>query len=168
MSIFLANAMTVIRATRLDITARALDMLALEDILVGFRSIHVLEKAVRRLAVNRVVADEHVVLGHAKRDSADVLDEQHDQARPDQVPANDEEGANNLDPDLSTVVVNGTTGVCETESQATFTSGKDSGQETTKDGSDQVSVRDSCATVLVQLVSCKVRDTYQDSHPRSE
>jgi hypothetical protein len=46
------------------------------------------------------------------------LDETHDQRGPDDIPADDEESADDLKPDLLAVASDGTTGVGDTESGA--------------------------------------------------
>lgn len=53
-------------------------------------------KGIRRLAVDGVVALEELFLAHAQRDAQHVLDEEQDQARPQQIPADDEHGACHL------------------------------------------------------------------------
>lgn len=140
MSIMAQNAMT------LDTELRVLTKdLALENILLigGRGTSHVLEEAVRALAVNGGVADQHVLLAHAQRHAADVLDEEHDERGPDGVPADDEQGADDLKPDLLAVAVDCTSGVGVAETGDAVDGGEETGQETTEDTGDEVSVRDS-------------------------
>lgn len=65
-------------------------------------------KGVRLFAMHGVVANLARGVGHAERDAQDVLDEDHDERGPDDVPADDEEGADDLEPHLPAVAVNGT------------------------------------------------------------
>lgn len=67
----------------------SLDIMASKKMFVGFAwSEHVCG-----FAVDHVVTCEELLLGHAERDSADVLDEAHYEGGPDYVPADDKEGA---------------------------------------------------------------------------
>ena len=77
-------------------------------------------KGVGFLAVDGVVADFAHFVRHAQGHAADVLDEDHDQGRPDDVPADDEEGADDLQADLSAVARDGTARVGQTEGGATL------------------------------------------------
>lgn len=134
------NAMT------LDTELRVLTKdLALENVLVirGRGTGHVLEEAVSALAVDGGVTDQHVLLAHAQRHAADVLDEEHDKGGPDGVPADDEQGADDLKPDLLAVAVDCATGVGVTETGDAVDGGEETGQETTEETSDEVGVRDS-------------------------
>ena len=53
-------------------------------------------KGIRFLAVDGVVTDFAHFVRHAQGDAADVFDEDHDEGGPDNVPADDEEGADDL------------------------------------------------------------------------
>ena len=77
-------------------------------------------KGVRFLAVDGVVADFAHFVRHAQGHAADVFDEDHDEGRPDDVPADDEEGADDLQADLTAVARDGAAGVGQTEGGATF------------------------------------------------
>ena len=77
-------------------------------------------KGVGFLAVDGVVADFAHFVRHAQGHAADVLDEAHDERGPDNVPADDEEGADDLQPDLSAVARDGAAGVGEAEGRAAF------------------------------------------------
>lgn len=101
----------------------------------------VLER-VRSLAVDRVVADDQVLVGHPEWNSADVLDEQADQAGPDHVPANDEACASELPADLDTIAGNTTTGREGGEGNRALAGREDTDEEATADTGDQVSVED--------------------------
>jgi hypothetical protein len=63
--------------------------------------------------MNRVVPDEEHVLGHSERDAQHVLDEEEDEGGDGHVPSDDEEGADDLDPDLAAVPRDGAAGVGE-------------------------------------------------------
>ena len=65
-----------------------------------------------------VVAHGAHFVRHPQRDAADVLDEAHDQRGRDDVPADDEEGAEDLETDLAAVAGDGAAGVGETEGGA--------------------------------------------------
>lgn len=71
-------------------------------------------------AVDGVVADFAHFVRHAQGHAADVFDEDHDQGRPDDVPADGEEGADDLKADLAAVAGDGAAGVGETEGRAAF------------------------------------------------
>jgi hypothetical protein len=86
--------------TALEITASLV-----AHVLGDERAVEV-RKRVRLFSVHGVVANLAGGVGHAERDAQDVLDEDHDEGRPDDVPANDEECADDLEPDLLAVAVN--------------------------------------------------------------
>ena len=71
-------------------------------------------------AVNGIVADLTHLVGHAEGHAADEFYEHHDQGGPDDVPADDEKCADNLETDLAAVACNGTAGVSDAESLAAF------------------------------------------------
>ena len=77
-----------------------------------------MRKGIRFLAMDREIADFEFLVAHAQGDAADVLDEEHDEGGPDDVPADDEEGADDLQPDLFAVARDGAAGVCDAESGA--------------------------------------------------
>ena len=77
-------------------------------------------KGIGLLAVDGVVADFAHFVRHAQGHAADVLDEAHDERGPNDVPADDEEGADDLQPDLSAVASDGAAGVGETKGRAAF------------------------------------------------
>ena len=83
----------------------------------------VVGEGVGLLAVDGVVADLEHLVRHAQRDAADELDEHHDERRPDDVPADDEEGADDLEPDLLAVAGDGAAGVGDAEGGAAFGGG---------------------------------------------
>lgn len=80
----------------------------------------VILKRIRLLAVDGEVANLEHLVRHAQRDAADVLDEDHDERGPDDVPADDEEGAHDLEADLSAVAGYGAAGVGDAEGGAAF------------------------------------------------
>ena len=77
-------------------------------------------KGVGFFAVDGIVADLAHLVRHAEGHAADVFDEEHDEGRPDDVPAHDEEGADDLEADLAAVACDGAAGVRETEGRAAF------------------------------------------------
>ena len=80
----------------------------------------VVGEGVRLFAVNGVVADFEHLVGHAQRHAAHEFDKNHDERRPNDIPADDEERAHDLQPDLFAVASNGAAGVDESESGAAF------------------------------------------------
>ena len=82
-----------------------------------------MRKCIRLFSVNSPVTNFHLLDRHPKGNAADVLDEYHDQRGPDDVPADDEEGTDDLEPDLLAVASDGTTGVGDTERRATLCCG---------------------------------------------
>lgn len=72
------------------------------------------------LPVDRKVTHGQILIAHAQGNPADVFDEDHDEGSPGDVPADDEEGADDLDADLAAVACHGTAGVSETEGGAAF------------------------------------------------
>ena len=52
-----------------------------------------------------LIASTQLSIGHAQRDAQNVFDTEEDDGRPRRVPADDEEAADDLDPDLPAVVV---------------------------------------------------------------
>lgn len=115
---------------------------------VGRSSWDVVED-VSLLSVDPVVSDGHGVGGHPKRDAQDELDEEEDDGGPCQVPSDDKEGADDLEPDLSTIASDGSTGVRHAERSATLHSGEDAGHEAADDGSDEMGVEDAEGVVDV-------------------
>lgn len=67
------------------------------DVIVG--------KGVWLLAVDGVITNLEMFLRHAEWDTEDILDEDHDQGGPDDVPADDEESADYLEPDLLAIAI---------------------------------------------------------------
>lgn len=83
-------------------------------------------KSVGFFAVDGEIADFETGVVHAEGDAADVFDEDHDQACPDYVPADDEAGACDLDADLAAVAGDGATGVGDAEGGAALFGGPES------------------------------------------
>ena len=71
-------------------------------------------------AMNGVVANCGPLVRHAKGHTADVFNEQHDKGRPDNVPADDEESADDLYTNLSAIACDSAAGNSETEGSAAF------------------------------------------------
>jgi len=71
----------------------------------------VVGEGVRHLVVDGVVTDLARGIGHAQWHAQHVLDEDHDQRRPHDVPADDEQRAHDLQPHLLSVAVDGTSRV---------------------------------------------------------
>ena len=65
------------------------------DVDVSVFAVVVLER-VGFFAVDGKVTFSELVLGHTQGDTADVLDENHDQRSPDDVPADDEQSTDDL------------------------------------------------------------------------
>ncbi len=80
-------------------------------------------KGIRFLAMNGIVADFAHFVRHTEGHAADVFDETHDEGGPDDVPGDDEEGADDLEADLAAVACDGTAGVGDAESGAAFCRG---------------------------------------------
>ena len=83
-------------------------------------------KRIRFLPVDRIIADFAHFVRHAQGDAADVFDEDHDEGGPDYVPADGEEGADDLEADLAAVACDGAAGVREAEGGAAFFCGPES------------------------------------------
>lgn len=71
-------------------------------------------------AVDGVVANLAHFVTHAEGDAADVFNEEHDEGCGEDVPADDEEGADDLEADLAAVAGDGAAGVGDAEGQAAF------------------------------------------------
>jgi hypothetical protein len=107
------------------------------------RARHIVKEAVRALAVDSVIADQHVILAHAQRHTAYVLDEQHDERGPDGVPADDEERADDLQPDLLAVAIDGAAGIGIAEACHAGDGCEEACQEAAEETGDEVRMRDS-------------------------
>jgi len=94
------------------------------------------------LAVDGIVTNYQVLFGHPERNSAHILNEKADQAGPDNIPANDEEGTGKLPADLFTVAGNTTTGGDGCKCDNAFAGGEDTDEETTADTGNQMGVED--------------------------
>ena len=70
--------------------------------------------------MNGIIADLAQLICHAQGHAADVFDEHHDEGSPDDVPANDEEGADDLETDLAAVARDCSAWVGDAESRAAF------------------------------------------------
>ena len=82
----------------------------------------VMGKGVGFFAVDGKVADFEHLVRHAQRDPTDILDENHDQGGPHDVPADDEQSADDLEPDLLPVPCNGAARVGDTKGGAALCS----------------------------------------------
>ncbi len=80
-------------------------------------------KCVGFFTVNGEIADLELLVGHAERDAADVFDECHDEGCPDDVPADDEKGTDNLETDLTAIASDGTSRVGDTKGSAALFGG---------------------------------------------
>jgi hypothetical protein len=56
------------------------------------KTIHIIIEAIWIFSMNRLISNQQCLFRHPQRHSTDVLDKEHDQGRPDQVPPNDEQG----------------------------------------------------------------------------
>ncbi len=83
----------------------------------------VILKRVRFFAVNGVIPDFAHFIRHAQGDAADEFDEHHNKGGPDDVPADDEEGADNLEADLAAVACDGAARVGDAEGGAALFGG---------------------------------------------
>lgn len=97
--------------------------------------------------MNGVVTQQHVLLTHAQRYTAYILDEEHDERGPDGVPADDEESADDLQPDLLAIAVDGAAGICVAKASHAVNGGKEACQEAADETRDEVCVRDSWAFI---------------------
>ena len=101
-----------------------------------------LAEDVRLLAVHGEVADEQLLLGHAQGHAQHVLDEQQDGGRPEEVPGDDEEGADDLQADLAAEAVDGAARQAGAEGGDTLGRGEDPRAAAADDGGDEVGVED--------------------------
>lgn len=101
-----------------------------------------LAKHVCFLAVHGIITNQQLLVRHAQRDAQDVFDEVHDQARPHDIPANDEHGARNLIPDLDAVSRNRTAGVREGEGLGAGYGGEDTSGAAADETGDEMGVED--------------------------
>jgi hypothetical protein len=107
-------------------------------LLSGQQSAVEVSKRVRLFAMYSVVANLAGRVRHAQRDAQYVLDEQHNERRPHNVPADDEQGRDDLNPDLAAVAVNGTAWIGKAKSRATFGRGEETGADTTDKRADEM------------------------------
>lgn len=84
---------------------------------------------------------------HAQRYAQDILNEEHYERRPNNVPANDEKCGYDLDPDLTTFTINGTPWISETKGCATGGSRKEASSNTTNECTNEMGVKDVEAVV---------------------
>ena len=101
---------------------RELGLVCVPDIDAPVVAVVVFE-SVRLLAVDGVVADFKLLVGHAEGDAADVFDEAHDEGGPDNVPADNKESSDDLETDLAAIAGNRTSGVGDTKSSAALLRG---------------------------------------------
>ncbi len=73
--------------------------------------------------MDRIVPNGAHLVRHPQRHATHVLDEDHDERGHDDVPADDEEGADDLEADLAAVTCDGAAGVGDTEGFAAFDGG---------------------------------------------
>ena len=99
-------------------------------------------KGIWFLAMDSIISNFHLLLRHAEWDATDKLDEAHDEGRPDDVPADDEEAADELKPDLFAIAIDGAAIICHAEGSATLCCGKETRSETADQGADKMSMKD--------------------------
>ena len=116
----------------LGLVAPALTLVQQATVVVG--------KGVRHLVVDGVVTDLARGVGHAQRHAQHVLDEQHDQRRPHDVPADDEQRSHDLQPHLLSVAVDGAAWVRQAERCAAGCRREETGADTTDQCTDKVGV----------------------------
>jgi hypothetical protein len=100
----------------------------------------VVGECVRFFFVNSIVTNHALLICHAKGNAQHKLDEAHDCGCPEDVPANDEESTDNLQPNLLPIAINSAASWGNSEGIRTTLSGKYTGEETANDGSNEVSV----------------------------
>lgn len=103
---------------------------------------HIIAKAVSFLAVHRTISERQHIFAHPEADSADVLDEAHDDRRPSNVPSDDEQSTNDLKPDLLTIAVDRATWVRDAERCAALGGCENAGEKPSQDAGDHMGVRD--------------------------
>lgn len=108
--------------------------------------------------VDGIVALEEVLLAHAQGDTQDVLDKQQDQAGPDQVPADDEEGAGQLVAELDAVAGDGAAGVGEAEGGTPVDGGPEAGAETADEPGNHVGMCDAEGVVKMAFEKGRLGD----------
>lgn len=108
--------------------------------------------------VNCVVANLTCGIAHAQRNAENVPDEDHDQRRPDDVPADDEKSADDLKPDLFAITVNGAAWVGQAEGCAAGGCGEEAGTDATDECADEVRMED-VESVVDVLKQCDVAFT---------
>lgn len=101
-----------------------------------------LPEHVRLLAMHGVIAHLELGLAHAQGHAEHIFDETHDQARPDDVPADDEHGARDLVGDLDAVALDGAARVGEAEGGAAGDGGEDARGAAADEAGDEVGVED--------------------------
>ena len=83
----------------------------------------VILKRIRFLSVDGEISLPQILIAHAQGNAADIFDEDHDEGGPNDVPADDEEGADDLKTDLAAITCDSTAGVGQAEGSATFDGG---------------------------------------------
>jgi hypothetical protein len=105
--------------------------------------------------MNRIVANLARGIAHAQRNAENVPDEEHDQRRPDDVPADNEKSADDLKPDLLAIAIDGTTRVGQAEGCAAGGCGEEAGSDASNECADKVRVED-IEGVVDMLEQCDV------------
>jgi len=98
----------------------------------------VVEEGIWKLAVNFGVTDHELLVAVTEWDAHDVFDEEANSGCPEQIPADDEEEADDLQPDLSAVAVDGSTGVNSAEGLAALIGSEDASQKATNYAPNQM------------------------------
>lgn len=102
----------------------------------------VVRERVRDLMMNSIVANLACGIGHPQRHAQNVLDEEHDERGPDDVPADDKERTYDLKPDLLSISVNSTAGVGETEGCAASGCCEKTRTDTADQGTNEMRMED--------------------------
>ena len=77
-------------------------------------------KGIGFFAVHRIIPDLAQLIRHAQGHAADVFDEDHDEGGPEDVPADDEKGADDLETDLTAVARDCSAWIGDAESRTAF------------------------------------------------
>lgn len=121
---------------------RLADDLAGLDVVLGQEVTVVVGKGVGLFLVHSIVTDNALLVGHAERDAEDELDKGHNGRSPEDVPANDKESTDDLDPDLASIIVDSTTCRGNAKGAGTTLGGKYTGEEATDNSGNEMGMED--------------------------
>ena len=125
-------------------------------------------ETVSRLAMHRIIADQQHLVPHPQRDTEDVFDAEEDNTRPHDVPADDEQETDDLDPDLTAVVRDGPAGgVTDPEGGGPIDGCKNSGEESTENARDDVGVDDAEGVVDTAEEEALAEDIHAEPRNRA-